>query len=124
MSAVRVKLEDFTKEYLDVLSRAKEEDAYFLEFSIINDDEDCSFMTVDIVNGDGSTTDMCSLDDIDVNYMYKFTDEYARIKEFEEMLIQKTVGETDDEEFWEKKHKRLEEMKKEFYDTVAINNER
>lgn len=121
MSKVRVKLEDFTKGYLEVLSKVGEEDIHFLEFCITEDDE-VAFMSVDIIDGDGGTTEMFELDDINVNYTYKLTKEYKRVRELEEMLTIKTLGETEDGDFWARKQEQLEEMKNEFFNKVAVDD--
>lgn len=122
MYKVRVRFEDFTKGFFDILMKSMSEDVHFLEFNMIEDEDGLTFMSVDTIDGDGGTTDMFTLDDIDVNYTYKFTKEYKRIKEFEELLATKAFGENEDEDFWDRKHKCFEEMKNEFFNNIAINN--
>lgn len=121
MSRVRVKLEEFTKDFLEILSRANEEAIHFLEFIITEEEDGLSFLSVDTIDGEGGTTEMIELDDLNVNYLYKFTEEYQRIKELEELLASKTLGESDDPALWAKKQEHLEAMKNDFFDRVAVS---
>lgn len=121
MSKVRVKLEEFTKDFLEILSRANEEAVHFLEFTITEEEDGLSFLSVDTIDGEGGTTEMIELDDLNVNYLYKFTEEYQRIKELEELLASKTLGESDDPALWAKKQEHLEAMKNDFFDRVAVS---